>query len=62
MKSRAEVLLSVQAKIRLLHLAYSTEQAIGQKPGLFAQKVTKVTKVRAEPNPSLSSLPPVQTP
>ena len=27
MKSRAEVLKSVQAKIRLLHFAYSTEQA-----------------------------------
>ena len=27
MKSRAEVLNSVQAKIRLLHFAYSTEQA-----------------------------------
>ena len=27
MKSRAEVLLMVQAKIRLLHFAYSTEQA-----------------------------------
>jgi hypothetical protein len=31
MKSRAEVLQSIQTKIRLLHLAYSTEQAYGGK-------------------------------